>query len=187
MKKSWLDFLKKQGAHLKKHSLGETLLDHLIGTYNLLDSWKLPKHVSVAGLFHSIYGNEYFKEGLLDFSERKLVVDVIGEEAEVLVYYFNACHRNQTLKNAREQFTQVTEVSTQQSHLLSKEQFAHLIFIIFANALEQIPEFHKLKDSEKGYLNNLYHTSKPYLNRHAIHYFEADVLKVNSATVVSSK
>jgi len=168
MKESYINFLESYHAHEQKHSNG-SLLDHLYGTCFLLNSWKLPKHVCVAGLFHSVYGNEYFTNGLLALNNRKVLIELIGKKAELLVYYFNICNRIQTIANAKYNLNYITERENNTTvHNLSKTQFADLILIIFANELEQIENYSELTEKEQIDLHELYKTSKPYLNEYAI-------------------
>ena len=42
-----------------QHS-GESLLSHLKGTKEILTQWDAPEYVCNAGLFHSVYGTQYF-------------------------------------------------------------------------------------------------------------------------------
>lgn len=167
MNKSYYNFLKSYDAHLINHSHG-SLLDHLYGTYSLLNSWKLPKSTCIAGLFHSIYGNEYFKYGLLDINNRKILIDLIGKTAEELVYYFNTCDRTQTIINAKINLHCINLYSINVVKSISKKQFTNLIFIIFANELDQIKDYSSLTSKEKLDLYDLYKTSEPYLNKYAI-------------------
>jgi hypothetical protein len=65
---------------------GRTFLDHLISVMRILEKYKQPKNVCAAGLFHSIYGTEYFK---IDLGiTREAVRELIGSYAEYLVYEF---------------------------------------------------------------------------------------------------
>ena len=50
-----MTLLEELGAHTNSHSR-RTLLDHLLGTHDLLVEWENEPDVCVAGLFHSIYG-----------------------------------------------------------------------------------------------------------------------------------
>lgn len=66
--------------------LDRNLFAHLWGTYNVLKNKNKPEHVCLAGLFHSVYETEYFQ-----FNSpytREKVKELIGEEAENLVYEF---------------------------------------------------------------------------------------------------
>ena len=38
--------------------------DHCYGVYSFLKERALPEYVCLAGLYHSIYGTEYFKPGV---------------------------------------------------------------------------------------------------------------------------
>lgn len=85
-----IDFLESIGCGETKHS-GRTLLEHLIGTYKILDEWFAPLHVCHAGLFHSVYGTAYFKPKTLSLDDRvsrDIVREIIGEEAENLAFMF---------------------------------------------------------------------------------------------------
>ena len=50
-----IDFLKAMGADEIPHS-GRTLLEHLVGVFNILKDMDVAQHVQDAGLYHSIYG-----------------------------------------------------------------------------------------------------------------------------------
>jgi len=82
-----IDFLKSIGSDKVKHS-GGTLLEHLIGTSDILKKSGEPEYLQDAGLFHSIYGTAYFMPdgGLVD--NRQVVKDLIGEDAEEIAYWF---------------------------------------------------------------------------------------------------
>jgi len=82
-----IDFLESIGCGEVMHS-GRTLLEHLIGTYKILDEGFAPLYVCDAGLFHSVYGTAYFKPKTISLDNRDIVKDVIGEEAENLAFMF---------------------------------------------------------------------------------------------------
>tara|TARA_A100001015_G_C15038248_1_gene737738 strand:- start:1125 stop:2291 length:1167 start_codon:yes stop_codon:yes gene_type:complete len=71
--------------------------EHLIGTYSILSAWGLPKEITRAGLFHTVYGGDLFifqyfnpnKE--LDRAELR---DIIGTESEHLTYLFGTMDRS---------------------------------------------------------------------------------------------
>src|SRR3546814_823634 len=64
------------------------LYAHLLGTYRLLREWGNPQTICLAGLFHSIYGTAHFRHATLPFSQRRVVKNLIGAEAEALAYLF---------------------------------------------------------------------------------------------------
>lgn len=82
-----IDFLESIGCGETEHS-GRTLLEHLIGTYKILDEGFAPLHVCDAGLFHSVYGTAYFKPKTISLDNRDIVKNIIGEDAENLVFMF---------------------------------------------------------------------------------------------------
>jgi hypothetical protein len=81
------DYLLANGAARVKHS-GRSLFDHLCGTHAMLVEQGHPPHICLAGLFHSVYGTNSFRQVLIPISERAVVRDIIGESAESLVFQF---------------------------------------------------------------------------------------------------
>jgi hypothetical protein len=86
-------------AFLREHTRGarhsgRAFFDHLKGTHDLLRDWGNPEYVCVAGLFHSIYGTQYFKHRCLPLNRRNELASLIGADAERLVYEFCTQDRN---------------------------------------------------------------------------------------------
>lgn len=86
-----INFLYLKNCHNIKHS-HSNFLNHLIGTFNILKKWKQPEHLCIAGMFHNIYGNQYFNPNLN--VTREQIKNLIGEAAENLVYRYVNCDRN---------------------------------------------------------------------------------------------
>ena len=106
-------------SHIK-HS-GTTFAGHLLGTYTILKQLDLPIDVCVAGLFHAVYGTEYFKHESIESREK--VRKLIGDYSEDLVYTFcTTKNRFETIKN-KESFNPVKRY--------------HLACIEYANLTEQ--------------------------------------------------
>ena len=82
---SKIQFLKKIGCDEVGHK-NQTLLDHLIGVHNILESWDVPEYVRDAGLFHSVYGTTYFKPQMV--TSRPMIKELIGAQAEILAYLY---------------------------------------------------------------------------------------------------
>jgi len=78
-----------------KHG-NKNFFQHLVGTYNILKKWKQPEEVCLAGLFHNIYGNNFFKSGIS--IQRKEIINLIGKESENLVFEFTHLNREEILK-----------------------------------------------------------------------------------------
>ncbi len=94
-----LDLLKRSGADVAQHSQ-RRLLDHLVGTYQLLQTWGMEQHVCTAGLFHSIYGTNIYTHQSIAFSERADVQAAIGMQAEHLSWLFCSIERPQAFFSA---------------------------------------------------------------------------------------
>jgi hypothetical protein len=79
------DFLKDLDTCNIPHS-GRSFYEHLCSVEDILKLCRCPEHVSLAGLFHSIYGTNFFNTDLK--IERVEVQKVIGERAEYLAWLF---------------------------------------------------------------------------------------------------
>tara|TARA_R100001377_G_scaffold43063_1_gene24298 strand:+ start:529 stop:945 length:417 start_codon:yes stop_codon:yes gene_type:complete len=86
-----INFLEKVGTNEIPHS-GGTLLDHLVGVSEILKEMNALEYVQDAGLFHSIYETAIFHHQTV--SDRQVVQDLIGEQAEHLVYLFYVLDRD---------------------------------------------------------------------------------------------
>ena len=76
-----------------KHS---SFLDHLRGVWLMLVAWEQPRAVCRLGLFHSAYSNSFVSMNLFDPTrDRAALAELIGEEAEGLVYGFCSIDRQQ--------------------------------------------------------------------------------------------
>lgn len=86
-------FLIQHGAVELGHSTGE-LLAHLRGTQALLVHWQAPRPLQLAGLFHSVYGTESYRQTLIPLTLRPTVEALVGPEAERLAYLFGMMAKN---------------------------------------------------------------------------------------------
>ena len=87
MIKDVIDFLLDNDANENAHS-GRNLLEHLLGTAELLMEWECDKDLVLAGLCHSIYGTDSYHTVTIDPSRRDEVRDLIGERAEEFAWQF---------------------------------------------------------------------------------------------------
>lgn len=108
-----VDYLIELGCDKVKHSK-TTLLNHLIGVRDILQEQGAPEYLQDAGLFHSVYGTTYFKPQVTQ--NRLIVQDLIGEQAELLVWYFCRMPKPRGAKFAE------LEESTFRSDLISIEE-----------------------------------------------------------------
>lgn len=78
-----IEFLRNRASDIP-HS-NTTLFNHLYGTYKILKSHGADDTTCLAGLYHSVYGTEFYNRLSLD---REHVKEIIGKEAEDLVFRF---------------------------------------------------------------------------------------------------
>lgn len=135
-----LRFLRKASIEQMPHS-DVGLFEHLLGTRRLLVDWGARLAVCDAGLFHSIYSTEYYELTAVPLSMRDEVRQVIGEEAESLVWLFCMLRRDtlfdQNLDKDKE--FSVQHRLTGEWIPLSAGQFHDLLAMTFANSLEGYP------------------------------------------------
>lgn len=139
-------FLIQHGATELGHST-EDLLTHLRGTQALLVRWQAPKPLELAGLFHSVYGTESFRQTLLPLTLRPTVQALIGLEAERLAYLFGMMAKSSFYPlldllapevSGQEPWALVHRM-TGERLVITPETFAALCNLTVANWLEQRP------------------------------------------------
>lgn len=144
MNPRYISLLEALGAGVTSHSRG-TLLEHLRGTHDLLDQWGNPPQVCVAGLFHSIYGTYAFDKQSADMGMRENIRDVIGVQAEWLVYVFCVTDRRCFYDHLGESRFRVRDIVHDCDLELDRDTLAALIEIEVANVVDQVPRRSKKK------------------------------------------
>ncbi|MBN6150788.1 hypothetical protein JR065_10580 [Xanthomonas sp. AmX2] len=142
-----LEYLQILRSDQVPHS-GRTLLEHLAGTYSILQSWSCPPAVGAAGLFHSVYGTNVFALRRLDVADRSLVVRMIGAQAERLVYLFCVSNRPDAFLEAFDTGV-LRHRDTGELISVEAEALGGLIEIECANLIEQ--------GSGQRFLRDLFH------------------------------
>src|SRR5260370_31802079 len=87
-----LALLAERGADEVPHGRS-SLLRHLTSTQAILERWAQPAHVRFAGLLHSVYATDAFAHALVGPSDREAIRELIGAEAERLVFLFCSIDR----------------------------------------------------------------------------------------------
>ncbi|MGW1787025.1 DUF6817 domain-containing protein [Streptomyces sp. NPDC002143] len=87
--------LREFGAESIAHP-GGTLLAHLQRVQARLAMWKARPALQLAGLCHAFYGTDGFPTALLPLDRRNDLAEVIGAEAEAIVYLYASCDRRAT-------------------------------------------------------------------------------------------
>jgi hypothetical protein len=140
-------FLVERGAAGPVHNSDVTLLEHVLGTYRVLERWGQDQSVLAAGLFHSVYSTQNFPIALASYDEREAVRAIAGERAERLAFLF-CVKDNASLFALAESMTAFrTDVAKRQLrdwrsdalHAIAETEVPELLTIVAANAVEQLP------------------------------------------------
>jgi len=116
------------------------LFDHLLGTRQLLLEWGSRPALCDAGLFHSIYSTEHYEQQAVPLTMRDAVRQLIGDEAESLVWLFCMMRRDTLFENlGQDRNLSVQHRLTGEPIPLSGTQFQDLVTLTFANSLEAFP------------------------------------------------
>jgi len=69
------------------------LAAHFQGTSDRILRWGNEEPLCLAGLFHAVYGTFGLDERLVGLEDRPLIEEIIGRDAEEIVYFYGACNR----------------------------------------------------------------------------------------------
>ena len=131
-----IEFLKSVGCMEKGHS-GRDLYTHLEGTRKELEKLGAPEYLQDAGLFHSVYGTTAFmsEDGLVSFNDRDKIVELIGKQAEEIVWWFCMLEKPRSYNIEKLEDGQLKN---------------DLRLLSYANEVDQMPENNRLE-----YYNNV--------------------------------
>ena len=157
---SHLAFLREHHAEELGHS-GHSLLDHLTGTHQLLETWGADPEGATAGLFHSVYGTESFRAATVPLGLRPRVRTLIGERAEHLAYVFGAMEKA-TFEDSvfRGRDFAIGDRHTGETHALDEPAFRDFAAVVTANWLEQKP---RMAEKYQQYKADLFAAVRSYL------------------------
>jgi hypothetical protein len=157
-----VQFLRDVNVEARDHSQGG-LLDHLLGTRQLLLTWGARPALCDAAILHSIYGTEGYKQATAPLSMRTRVQDLIGNEAESLVWLFCFMRRDTFSDNVgRRKDLAVEHRLTGERLLLAERQFDDLVNLTFANELEPYPRMSRSwRRGCRVYLQGFRHLAMP--------------------------
>ncbi|WP_328342691.1 DUF6817 domain-containing protein [Micromonospora sp. NBC_00421] len=94
-------WLRRHGAEQIAHP-GGTLYAHLCRVGDRLAALGCAHDVQAAGLAHAAYGTDGFDLALLDRADRAVLRDLVGSEAEEIVYLYGACDRKRSWRKLAE-------------------------------------------------------------------------------------
>lgn len=125
----------RRGAADLEHP-GGTLLAHLIRTEERLRSWGAPHFVALAGLAHAAYGTDGFPVALFELAEREHLRDLIGDDAEALVYLYCSCDRDLLYPQLGEARVTFRNRFTDETQELPIEELRPFLELSFANEID---------------------------------------------------
>jgi len=132
-------YFQEIGADDVKHS-SKTYLGHAIGVYNDLKKWGWDEGMARIGLFHSIYGTEYFQGFTLPLERRADIREKIGETAEQIAYLNCALardHFDEEIKKTSGPF-QIHDRFIDQIVDVTDQHFHDLCFLHLCDWIEQV-------------------------------------------------
>ena len=139
--------LRRLGYSQLVHDSHVPFMSHLVGTARLLRSWGERPSLCDAGLFHSVYGTEYFEPDAP--ADRDEVREVIGEDAEAIAWVWCAIRRD-TIDLSDSPPT--AEQRAGGSIRLSEQMAADIATLWAADTVEQIG---RMAPSERGFADGL--------------------------------
>jgi aspartyl/asparaginyl beta-hydroxylase (cupin superfamily) len=128
-----IGYLDSAGAAELPHGERRALLDHLIGTYEVVRRWKQPVLLQQVALIHSVYGTDVYQRQLLPLSRRGELREIAGEEVERLAYLFSVTPREPLLAGTH---LWAPGVSTSTGGA-TREDLDALVLLHMANLAEQ--------------------------------------------------
>ncbi|WP_284215820.1 DUF6817 domain-containing protein [Agaribacter marinus] len=166
--KNKFQLLGELGASEFQHIQG-SLLQHLQGTRNLLSQWNAPQFLQDAGLYHAVYGTSGFDASLLSVKQRYDVAQIIGDDAEELVYQYCACSRKdfftKLLDGAKK--PELINRFTGDAYYLSEDLLRNFCELTAANEIEIATSNPAFIDKHGTYLHRLFDKMSPFLSEAA--------------------
>lgn len=140
------DMLRSLGFGELEHDSHVPFLSHLVGTRRLLLEWESRAELCDAGLFHSVYGTEFFDTPTV--VSRRQIRDIIGVDAERLAWLWCTIERTTI---APEPGTAVNRHTEAMITFAPGEQ-GDLTTLWTADTVEQL---HRMSPHERGFADGL--------------------------------
>jgi hypothetical protein len=130
-----LALLRDLGARQVDHP-GGNLFDHVLRVHELVESWGGSLRVRLAALCHATYGTHGFPRALLPLDRRARLRAAIGDEAEALVYLYDACDRSKTYARIGATPLPLTDRFTGEVVALAAADLSDFAVLTIANELD---------------------------------------------------
>jgi len=132
-----LEALRVWGADETEHS-ARSLLDHLVGTADLLHAWGHPDALCHVGLFHSVYGTRSFQIQTVPMEHRAEVAALVGPEVERLAFLFCVLDRRGLRETLEGEDAVLRDHATGAPRPVSAAEVWQLLEVEVANLLDQV-------------------------------------------------
>lgn len=148
-----LVYLRRLGFDSLEHDSHVPFLSHLVGTARLLRRWGSDGHLCDAGLFHSVYGTEYFEPS--DSADPAEVRELIGPQAERVAWLWCTIRRDTLDPDAR------TAIDRRSGDVLSMTgvELGDVATLWAADTVEQIERMTAEERSFAGGLQRVVHAA----------------------------
>lgn len=127
--------LEATGAEQIDHP-GGILHDHLNRTARLLAEFGSRPDLCSAGLLHAAYGTDGFAEALFPIPDRPILWELMGREAEQIVYLYGACDRRYFYASLLKGETKYRDRLSGRCRVLTTAETCDLVELTFANELD---------------------------------------------------
>ncbi|MFR9777849.1 DUF6817 domain-containing protein [Micromonospora sp. MS34] len=152
-------WLRDRGAEHIEHP-GGTLYAHLCRVRQRLAELGQQPDVQSAGLAHAVYGTDGFDLALLDWTDRGRLRELIGTDAEALVYLYGACDRKRSWPRLATT-GEVHDRFTGRTRTVGPEQLTPLVDLSIVNELDVIAQLPALLDRHRAYFSELFSAWAP--------------------------
>ena len=133
-----LDLLLELDTDKNLHT-GGALLEHLLGTHDLLHTWGNDQAVCVGGLFHSIYGTQAYQTQSASLQDRQRIRAVVGERAERLAFLFCVSNRGEFFEALGKDAAALWNRVHEETVPVTQDELRDLIEMEMANYVEFMP------------------------------------------------
>jgi len=157
-----------RGANNIDHP-GGTLFAHLGRVRSVLAGWGADEEVQLAGLCHAAYGTDGFAIALLALSERPVLAEAIGPQAETLVYLYASCDRGQTYPELAQPVVTFTDRFSRGRHTPLESDLRAFMEITAANELDVVRYNPELARQHGLELASLFDNARQHLSEPARH------------------
>ncbi|MEU5872746.1 DUF6817 domain-containing protein [Glycomyces sp. NPDC047369] len=159
-------WLRRHGAEQIAHP-GGTLYAHLCRVSERLAVLGRSRDVQAAGLTHAVYGTDGFDRTLLDRADRAVLRDLVGTDAEELVYLYGACDRGRSWRELA-RTGEVFDRFTRQVRTPDDCQLRSLVDLSIVNELDVVEHDPAMLNRHGAYFRELFASWTPIASEQVI-------------------